>query len=87
MWVTYDSTSVVTAFQFEGAYGIDVYSALSKVKTLNGLLLTNKLNDDLAKLRISFDLLKEYKGLDGLDKTFQGDIKWDLTNISIGFNK
>ena len=35
---------------------------LLRVKTLNGLLLTNKLNDDMPKFRISDDLLKEKKG-------------------------
>ena len=33
-----------------------VYVVLSRVKTLNGLLLTNKLKDHLAKFRLSDDL-------------------------------
>ena len=58
-----------------------VYDVLSRVKTLNGLLLTNTLNDDLAKLRISDNLLKEDNRLDGLNKTFEEDIKWEQTQI------
>ena len=54
-----------------------IYIVLSRVKTSNGLLLTNKFNDDLAKFRISDDLLKEDKILDGLDNFFQEDIKWE----------
>ena len=58
-----------------------MHVVLSRVKTLNGLLLTNKLNDDLDKFRISDNLLKEDKRLDGLDKTFREDIKWEQINI------
>ena len=39
-----------------------VYVVLSRVKTLNGLLLANKLNDNLTKYRISGDLKREMKG-------------------------
>ena len=44
---------------------------LSKVKTLNGLLLVNKLNDDLTKYQISDDLKREEEMLDDLDKVPQ----------------
>ena len=46
------------------------YVVLSRVKSLNVLLLINKLNDDLTKFRISDDLVNGGKSSDGLDKTF-----------------
>ena len=58
-----------------------IYVGMSRVNTLNGLLLTNTLNDDLAKFRISDDLLKEDNMLDGLNKAFQEDIKWEQIRI------
>ena len=64
-----------------------VYVVLSRVNTLNRLLLTNKLNYDLAKFQISDDVLKEDNILDILDKTFQEDIKWEQTNICFGSNE
>ena len=56
-----------------------VYVVLSRVNSLDGLLLTNKLNDDLEKLRISDDLLSEDKRLDVLNKEFQVDIRCEET--------
>ena len=50
---------------------------LSKVKTLNGLLLVNKLNDDLTKYQISDDLKREEERLDDLDEEFHIDINWE----------
>ena len=38
-----------------------VYVVLARVKTLDGLLLANKLNEDLVKFRTSDDLLSEDK--------------------------
>ena len=48
-----------------------VYIVLSRVNALDGLLLPNKLNDDLAKFRISDDLLNDDKRLDILDTSFK----------------
>ena len=53
-----------------------VYVVLSRVNILNGLLLTNIMNNNLVKFRISDGLLKEEKRLDNLNKTFEEDIKW-----------
>ena len=53
---------------------------------LNQLFLTNKLNNDLAKIRISDYLSNEYKRLDGLDNNYQEDIKWSQTKICFGFD-
>ena len=64
-----------------------VYVALSRVNTLDGLLLVNTLNEDLADFRICDDLLSEDKRLDALDKEFCGDISWEQTKICFGFNK
>ena len=64
-----------------------MYVALSRVNTLNGLLLTNTLNDYLAKLRISDNLLNEEKRLDYLDKKFEVYINWDKTKICFGFDE
>ena len=58
-----------------------VYVVLSRVNTLNGLVLTNKLDEDSAKLRISDDLVSDDKRLDALDKEFCGDISWDQTKF------
>jgi len=51
--------AVVTSWN----YGLKnwVYAVLSRVKTLNGLLLVNKLNDYLTKYQISDDLKREEK--------------------------
>ena len=57
------------------------------VKALSWLLFANKLNDDLTKFRTSDDLLKEYNMLEGLDKTFQEDIKLEQTKNLFGFNE
>ena len=48
--------------------------------------MTNKLNGNLETFRISDDLLNEDKRLNGLDKKFQEDIKWDQTKICFGFD-
>ena len=60
---------------------------LSWVKILNGLLLTNKLNDDLLKFQISNDLSEDDKMLDGLDKKIQEDIEWEQRKIFFSFNE
>ena len=54
---------------------------LSRMNTLNLLLLKNTLNDDLAKYQISDHLLNEEIFLDDLDKTFQVDINWEQAQI------
>ena len=41
-----------------------MYGVLSRVKQLNGLLLTNKINDNLAKYPIRDDVLNEEKTVD-----------------------
>ena len=53
---------------------------------LNGLLLTNKLNNDLAKIRISDYLLNEDKRLDDLDNNYQEDIKSNQIKTCFGFD-
>ena len=54
-----------------------VYVILSRVKTLRGLFLVNKLNDDLTKYQISDDLKREDERLDDLDEQFRVDINWE----------
>jgi len=54
-----------------------VYIVLSRVKTLRGLFLLNKLNDDLTKYQISDDLKREDVRLDELDEHFRVDINLD----------
>ena len=54
---------------------------------MDGLLLANKLNEYLAKMRISNDLLSEDKKLDALDKEFCDDTSWEQTKKYFGFNK
>ena len=55
---------------------------------MNGLLLANKLNNNLAKFRVSDNLLKDDERLDGLDKTFQEDyIDWEQTKKCFSFNE
>lgn len=56
------------------------------MKLLDGLLLGNKLSDDLAKFRISDDLLSDAKMLDALDKEFCADI-WEQAQTCFSFNK
>ena len=56
-----------------------IYVVLLRVNTLNGLLLTNRLNGDQAKYRIRDDILNKEKRLDDLDKKFQVDINWEQT--------
>ena len=60
-------------------YGLKnwIYMVLSKVKTLNRLLLVNKLNDDLTKYQISDDLKRDEERLDDLDEEFHIDINWE----------
>ena len=58
-----------------------IYVVLSRVKTLKGLLLVNKLNDDLTKYQISDELKREEERLDELDKGFRIDINWEQQKI------
>ena len=49
---------------------------LSRVKTLRGLGLVTKLNDDLTKYQINDDLKREGERIDDLDEQFRIDINW-----------
>ena len=50
---------------------------LSRVRTLNGLLLVNKLDDDLEKYQINDILKREEERLSNLDDFFCIDINWE----------
>ena len=63
-----------------------MYVVRSRVKTLNALLLSHTLNDDLAKLRISDDLSNEEKRLDDLVEKFEVHINWEQKNC-FGFDE
>ena len=54
-----------------------IYVVLSRVRTLDGLLLVNKLDDDLKKYQISDVLKVEEERLSNLDKEFCIDINWE----------
>ena len=69
---------IITSWNFE--FKNWVYVVLSRVKKLDGLLLSNKLNEDLAISRISDNLLSEDKIVYALDKDFRDDIRWKQTN-------
>ena len=57
-----------------------IYVVLSRVRTLDGLLLVNKLDDDLTKYRISDILKREEERLSNLDEEFRIDINWEQKN-------
>ena len=50
---------------------------LSRVRTLNGLLLVNKLDDDLEKYQINDILKREEERLSNLDDFLCIDINWE----------
>ena len=62
-----------------------IYVILSRVKTLNGLLLVNKLNDDLTKYRISDGLKREDERIDDLDEQLRVNINWEQKKKWFGF--
>ena len=55
---------------------------LSRVRILDGLLLVNKLDDDLTKYQISDSLQKEEK-LSNLDEEFCIDINWEQNKVGL----
>ena len=58
---------------------------LSRVRTLDGLLLVNKLDDDLKKYQISKVLKVEEERLSDLDNEFCSDINWEQEKSWFGF--
>ena len=62
-----------------------IYVVLSRVKTLNGLFLVNKLKDELTKYQISDNLKREDERLDNLDEQFRVDINWEQKKKWFGF--
>ena len=62
-----------------------IYVVLSRVRTLDGLLLVNKLDDDLKKYQISDVLKVEEERLSNLDKEFRIDINWEQKKSWFGF--
>ena len=53
------------------------------MKTSNGLLLVNKLNDDITKYQICDDLKREEERMDGLDEEFHIDINWEQKKVGL----
>ena len=53
-----------------------IYVILSRVRTLDRLLLVNKLDDDLKKYQVSGVLKEEEERLSSLDEIFRIDINW-----------
>ena len=62
-----------------------IYVVLSRVKTLNGLFLVNKLKDDLTKYQISDNLKREDERLDNLYEQFRLGINWEQKKKWFGF--
>ena len=62
-----------------------IYVVLSRVRTLDGLLLVNKLDDDLKKYQVSDVLKVEEERLSNLDKEFRIDINWEQQKSWFGF--
>ena len=56
-----------------------------RIRTLDGLLLVNKLDDDLKKYQISDVLKVEEERLSNLDKEFRIDINWEQKKSWFGF--
>ena len=62
-----------------------IYVVLSRVRTLDGLLLVNKLDDGLKKYQVSAVLKVEEERLSNLDKKFCIDINWEQKKSWFGF--
>ena len=75
-----DSDNIIglTVDSVEVSYCIFTYIyTFILVKTSNGLLLVNKLSDDLTKYQISDDLKREEERLERLDEEFHVGINWE----------
>ena len=75
-----DSNDIIglTVNSVEVNYCIFTYTyTFILVKTSNGLLLVNKLSDDLTKYQISDDLKREEERLERLDEEFHVGINWE----------
>ena len=60
-----------------------IYVVLSRVRTLDGLLLVNTLDDDLKKYQINDILKREEERLSNLDEEFCIDINWEQKKIGL----
>ena len=62
-----------------------VYVVLSRVTTLSGLYITEKLIEDMEKCRIRDDLLLEDQTLRDLDSALHIELKWFKLKKLFGF--